>query len=155
MLRRADAFRLALQSLLSQRRRSLLICLATGIGVAAVVMLTALGDGARRFVVGEFSALGTNLLIVLPGRNETVGGPPPIMGETPRDLTLGDALAVAQLPGVRRVVPVMVGTANVSTLAGTEREAVMLGVTRDMLEVRHLELERVDAFAHGATAGTR
>ena len=47
MLRRADAFRLALQSLLSQRRRSLLICLATGIGVAAVVMLTALGDVAR------------------------------------------------------------------------------------------------------------
>jgi putative ABC transport system permease protein len=140
MLRRADAFRLALQSLLSQRRRSLLICLATGIGVAAVVMLTALGDGARRFVVGEFSALGTNLLIVLPGRNETVGGPPPIMGETPRDLTLGDALAVAQLPGVRRVVPLMVGTANVSTLAGTEREAVMLGVTRDMLEVRHLQV---------------
>ena len=140
MLRRADAFRLALQSLLSQRRRSLLICLATGIGVAAVVLLTALGDGARRFVVGEFSALGTNLLIVLPGRNETVGGPPPVMGETPRDLTLGDATAVAQLPSVRRMVPVMVGTANVSTLGGTEREAVMLGVTSDMLEVRHLEV---------------
>jgi putative ABC transport system permease protein len=140
MLRRADAFHLALQSLLSQRRRSLLICLATGIGVAAVVMLTALGDGARRFVVGEFSALGTNLLIVLPGRNETVGGPPPIMGETPRDLTLGDATAVAQLPSARRVVPVMVGTANVSTLTGTEREAVMLGVTSDMLEVRHLKV---------------
>lgn len=140
MLRRADAFRLALQSLLSQRRRSALICLATGIGVAAVVMLTALGDGARKFVAGEFSSLGTNLLIVIPGRNETVGGPPPIMGETPRDLTIGDGLAVAQLPSVARVVPVMVGTANVSTLGGTEREAMMLGVTSDMLEVRHLQV---------------
>ncbi len=140
MLRHADALRLALDSLLSQRRRSALICLATGIGVAAVVLLTALGDGARRFVTGEFASLGTNLLIVIPGRNETVGGPPPIMGETPRDLTLGDAIAVSQLPSVTRVVPVMVGTANVSTLGGTEREAMMLGVTSDMLEVRHLQI---------------
>lgn len=140
MLRHADAFRLALHSLLSQRRRSVLICLATGIGVAAVVLLTALGDGARRFVTGEFASLGTNLLIVMPGRNETVGGPPPVMGETPRDLTLGDAIAIDRLSSVARVVPVMVGTANVSTLAGTEREAVMLGVTSDMLEVRHLQM---------------
>lgn len=140
MLRHADAFRLALESLLSQRRRSALICLATGIGVAAVVLLTALGDGARRFVTGEFASLGTNLLIVMPGRNETVGGPPPIMGETPRDLTVGDAVAVARLPSVSRVVPVMIGTANVSTLSGLEREAMMLGVTSDMLEVRHLVL---------------
>lgn len=140
MLRHADAFRLALDSLLSQRRRAALICLATGIGVAAVVLLTALGDGARRFVTGEFASLGTNLLIVIPGRNETVGGPPPIMGETPRDLTLGDAIAVSQLSSVTRVVPVMVGTANVSTLGGTEREATMLGVTSDMLEVRHLQI---------------
>jgi putative ABC transport system permease protein len=138
MLRHADTFRLALQSLLSQRRRSLLICLATGIGVAAVVLLTALGDGARKFVTGEFASLGTNLLIVIPGRNETVGGPPPIMGETPRDLTIGDAGAVAQLASVQRVVPVMVGAANISTMGGTEREAMLLGVTSDMLEVRHL-----------------
>lgn len=140
MLSRADACRLALQSLLSQRRRSALICLATGIGVAAVVLLTALGDGARRFVIGEFASLGTNLLIVLPGRNETVGGPPPVMGETPRDLTIDDAAAIAQLPGVNRVVPLMVGAADVSTLTGTEREAILLGVTSDMLEVRHLTM---------------
>ena len=140
MLRHADTFRLALQSLLSQRRRSLLICLATGIGVAAVVLLTALGDGARRFVTGEFASLGTNLLIVIPGRNETVGGPPPVMGETPRDLTIGDGAAVAQLPSILRVVPVMVGAANISTMGGTEREAMLLGVTSDMLEVRHLQV---------------
>ncbi len=142
MLRRVDAFRLALQSLLSQRRRSALICLATGIGVAAVVLLTALGDGARRFVTGEFASLGTNLLIVIPGRNETVGGPPPLMGETPRELTLGDAVAVGHLPSVSRAVPVMVGAANVSTPDGLEREATLLGVTSDMLEVRHMKLSQ-------------
>jgi putative ABC transport system permease protein len=43
------------------------------IGVAAVVVLTALGDGARRYVMREFTALGSNLVIVLPGRTATGG----------------------------------------------------------------------------------
>jgi putative ABC transport system permease protein len=46
------------------------------IGVAAVVVLTALGDGARRYVVDQFSALGSNLVIVLPGRSATGGFSP-------------------------------------------------------------------------------
>ncbi|MGD9601126.1 MAG: ABC transporter permease [Gammaproteobacteria bacterium] len=140
MLQMRDALSLALGALAAQRRRSALIGLATAIGVAAVLLLTGLGDGARRYVVDEFSALGTNLLVVLPGRNETVGGPPPVMGETPRDLTLRDAEAVLRVPGVRRVVPIMVGSANVSVAAGLEREVTILGATHDMLEVRHLEM---------------
>jgi len=140
MLQMRDAFSLALGSLLAQRKRSSLIGLATAIGVAAVLLLTGLGDGARRYVVGEFSALGTNLLVVLPGRNETVGGPPPMMGETPRDLTIQDAEAVARLPGVRQVVPLMIGSANVSVAAGLEREVTILGATSALLEVRHLTL---------------
>jgi len=140
MLRFADTLQLALSALRADRRRSALIALATAIGVTAVVLLTALGDGARRYVTGQFSALGTNLLIVIPGRSETVGGPPPVMGETPRDLSLNDYAAVARLPSVQRVVPVMVGAANVSTLAGVEREVTLLGVTSDMLEVRKLSM---------------
>ena len=139
MLRR-DLFRLALSSVLSERRRALAICLATGIGVAAVVLLTALGDGARHYITGKFSALGTNLLIVIPGRNETVGGPPPIMGETPRELSLTDYAAVSRLSSVKRAVPVMIGATNVSTMAGVEREVTLLGVTSDILEVRHLQV---------------
>lgn len=140
MLQMRDAFSLALGSLVAQQKRSLLIGLATTIGVAAVLLLTGLGDGARRYVVREFSALGTNLLVVLPGRNETVGGPPPVMGETPRELTVQDAEAVARIPGVRQVVPLMVGSANVSVAAGLEREVTILGATSALLKVRHLTL---------------
>lgn len=142
MLQMRDSVVLAAGALRAERKRSSLIVLATGIGVAAVLLLTALGDGARQFVVGQFSALGTNLLIVLPGRNETVGGPPPGLGETPRDLTVGDAMALARLPLVDRVAPLMVGSANVSTAAGREREVTILGATHAMLEVRHLEIGR-------------
>lgn len=55
------------------RTRTLLMILAMATGVASVVLLTALGEGARRYVIDEFSALGTNLVIVLPGRSETTG----------------------------------------------------------------------------------
>ena len=87
----ADILSFALKGLAGYRGRSGLMLLAMAIGVAAVVLLTALGEGARRYVTGEFASLGTHLLIVLPGRSETTGGPPPLMGETPRDLTLDDA----------------------------------------------------------------
>lgn len=128
-------------SVLGYRVRTLLTLLAMGIGVASVVVLTALGEGARRFVTGEFQSLGTNLLIVLPGRSETTGGPPPLLGETPRDLTLDDALAIERSRAVRRIAPIAVGSAGVS-YREREREVTVIGSTASFLEVRHLTMAR-------------
>ena len=88
-----DAIEFALHALHGYMTRTLLTLLAMAIGVASVVLLTSLGEGARIYITDQFSSLGTNLLIVLPGRNETTGGAPPMMGETPRDLTIADAMA--------------------------------------------------------------
>ncbi|MDH5525994.1 MAG: ABC transporter permease [Nitrospirota bacterium] len=131
--------RFALRAVTASRLRSALMLLALAIGVAAVVVLTALGEGARRYVGGEFSALGTNLVIVLPGATETTGGPPPIMGVTPRDLTVQDAIALSHSRAVERVAPVAVGIAPVSR-GSREREVMVLGTTHDMLSVRHLTM---------------
>ncbi|HHQ41654.1 MAG TPA: ABC transporter permease, partial [Chromatiales bacterium] len=116
--------------------------LAVAIGAGAVLMLSALGEGARRYVVREFAALGTNLLIVLPGRSETAGAAPGLfVGMTPRELTLEDALALLRSPHVRRVAPVVVGSAPVSRGA-REREATVLGSTAELVRVRHWRLAR-------------
>ena len=115
--------------------------LAMAIGVASVMTLTALGEGARRYVTGEFASLGTHLVIVLPGRSETTGGQPPLMGETPRDLTLDDALSLERVRSIRRVAPVQFGSAPVSWQE-RERELVVIGTTRDFLEIRHLRMGR-------------
>ena len=136
----ADTLSLSLHSLASARTRSLLIVLAMALGVGAVVVLTALGEGARRYVVGQFASLGTNLVIVLPGRAETTGGfPGAALGQTPRDLTLGDAQAVGQLPGVRRYAPLNVGTAELSS-GGRLREVTVLGSNAELLPIRHMAL---------------
>ena len=136
-----DVLAYAAGSVAGYRARTLLTLLAMGIGVASVVMLTALGEGARRFVTGEFQSLGTNLLIVLPGRSETTGGPPPLLGETPRDLTLDDALAIERSKSVRRIAPIAVGSAGVS-YREREREVTILGTTADFIDVRHLKMAR-------------
>ena len=60
-----------------------------------MIVLTGLGEGARLYVTREFSALGTNLLIVIPGKTETTGGMP-IFGGVPNDLTVEDAEALAR-----------------------------------------------------------
>lgn len=134
-----DVLIYAAGSVLGYRARTLLTLLAMGIGVASVVMLTALGEGARRFVTGEFQSLGTHLLIVLPGRSETTGGPPPLLGETPRDLTLEDALAIERSRAVRLIAPIAVGSAGVS-YREREREVMILGSTAAFLDVRRLKM---------------
>ena len=136
----ADTFQFAYGSLRGSPTRTLLMMLAMSIGVAAVVVLTALGEGARRYVVNQFSTLGTNLVIVLPGRTETAGiGPGLMSGQTPRDITLDDAEALLRSRAIKRIAPLTVGSATLSRGA-LNREVVVLGSTSDLLEVRHMSI---------------
>ena len=120
--------------------RTILMLIAMAIGVAAVVMLTSLGEGARRYITNEFASLGTNLVIVFPGRSETAGiSPSTMMGETPRDLTLDDALALTRNYNVRRIAPINVGSAEVSW-QNKKREVAIIGTNHEMLAIRHWDL---------------
>ncbi len=118
-----------------------MMLLATAIGVAAVVVLSSLGEAARRFVTGEFQSLGTHLIIVLPGKSETTGSGLGIMiGETPRDLTLDDARALLRSSAVQKVAPVIVGSASVSR-AGLERDVTVFGTTSNFREIRQWKMK--------------
>lgn len=135
-----DCTRLAAGALVRYPLRTAMMLLATAIGVAAVLVLTALGEGARRFVIEEFQSLGTHLLVVLPGKIETTGmGPGLMAGETPRDLTLDDAEALLRSPAVEKVAPIVVGAATVY-FEGLERDITVMGATASLLEVRQWKL---------------
>lgn len=132
----ADTLRFAARAATGYPLRTALMVLAMSIGVASVVMLTALGDGARRYVVNEFSALGSNLIIVLPGRNETGGvNLNSFVTSTPRDLTVRDAEALLRAPEVRRIAPISVGNSEIA-YGGKLRDVMVLGTSADYLEVR-------------------
>jgi putative ABC transport system permease protein len=121
------------------RLRTSLSLLGVGIGVASVILLTSLGEGARLYIAGEFTSLGSNLLIIIPGKTETAGLAP-LVSTAPHDLTREDAEAlVMKVRTIRRVAPVVVGTASASS-GQRSREATVVGSTRDLLHIRHLKM---------------
>jgi putative ABC transport system permease protein len=140
-MRANDTSRLAFQSIRRYPLRTSMLLLAIAIGVAAVVLLTAVGEGARRYVTGEFAALGTHLLVVLPGKAETAGGAAGMLiGATARDLTLDDAAAILRSSRITKVAPVVVGTGNASWRQ-RQREITVLGTTQEMLDVQHWNMQ--------------
>ena len=135
-----DVLRFSFRSLAGYRTRTILMVVAMSIGVGAVVVLTALGEGARRYVVNEVSSLGTNLLIVFPGRTETGGNLPGMMvGRSPRDLTIDDAMAVLRSRYVTRIAPLNIGSAYLSR-GRLSREAPVIGSTRAFQDIRKLSV---------------
>ena len=139
-MRTPDLIRFARDAATGNPLRTFLLVLAMAIGVAAVVVLTALGDGARRYVLNEFSSIGSNLVIVLPGRSQTGGfSPGNAITSTPRDLTVDDAQALLRASAVHRVAPLAVGTSEIS-VGGKLREVMVAGTTAEFIDVRRLAL---------------
>lgn len=120
-----DGLRWIWRALLMQKGRSLLTILGFAIGIAAMVLLSSLGEGLRLYVLKEFTQFGTHIIAVTPGKTETfgVGG----ILNTTRPLTLEDVGALGRLPGVEEVVPVVMGTSQVKAV-GRSRYTSVAGV---------------------------
>jgi putative ABC transport system permease protein len=132
-----DLGEFAVTALVRHRLRTGLSLLGVAIGVAAVVALTALGEGARRYVTGQFAALGSNLLIVIPGKNETTGNFPGA-GGVPNDLTLEDARVLQRnLPQAQLLAPISTGNETVA-YRERRRQVTVLGSTHEFLAIREL-----------------
>ncbi len=128
------AFRLALLSLGRNKLRATLTVLGILIGVAAVVAMTALGDGAKASIEGQLGALGVNLLWVYPGAN-TQGGARGEAGSR-ATLTEDDANAIArEVDAVQSVAPVL--SASAQLVVGANNVATRVtGSTPEFFRVR-------------------
>ncbi len=124
-----DLISLTTSSFLTYRMRSFLTGLGIAIGIAAVILLTSIGEGLHQFMLAEFSQFGTNIISVQPGKTQTQGGNVGIFGST-REITLEDADALRRLPYVEYVVPGLVGNAEVR-FEGRTRRTMVLGEGRD------------------------
>jgi len=148
-MRTRDLIVFARDAAIGNPLRTCLLVLAMAIGVAAVVVLTALGDGARRYVLNQFSSIGSNLVIVLPGRSQTGGfNPGNAITSTPRDLTVDDAQALQRASAVLRVAPLAVGTSEIS-VGGKLREVMLAGTTAEFIDVRRLTLAQGQFLSAG------
>ncbi len=118
-----DHIHLTSSAIFAHRLRSLLTGLGIAVGIAAVVLLTAIGEGVQRFVVSEFTQFGTNLLAIAPGKTETFGMSGALISNV-RPLSLDDAEALKRTPQVRAVMPFIQGNAAVESGGLTRRTAV-------------------------------
>jgi len=132
--------RVALESLRANRLRSALTMLGVIIGVAAVILLVSLGEGTKKYVEEQFAGLGSNILIVTPGKIETKGGPP-VIGAAKHKLTLSDSYVLEKKGYLfGGVAPVVFGTAEVRS-GSRSRNVPVLGVTPSFSHVRNLHVE--------------
>jgi putative ABC transport system permease protein len=125
-----DLLGLALGALRAHRLRSFLSMLGIAIGVAAVTLLTSIGEGTRVYVLSQFTQFGTNIMAVNPGKSKTLGIPG-VLGGSQRKLTLDDAESLARIPGIETMVPVTMGLARVEA-GGRARSVSVLGATPDL-----------------------
>jgi len=103
-VRLAEAWRVALDALRANRLRSVLTMLGVVIGVAAVVALVAIGTGTKQQIEQQVEGLGSNLLLVVPGRLEAGSAP------SVSTLSLDDVDAVSRVVGDRNRVAVTVAS---------------------------------------------
>ena len=132
-MRARESLKLASGAIAAHRLRSALTMLGILIGIAAVILLTSIGEGTRLYVLSEFTQFGTNIMAVNPGNTKTSGAPGALAGTT-RKLTPADAEALRRVHGVQRVVPVVMGMARVE--AGERGRSVFVyGVNSELPEV--------------------
>ena len=118
-----DLVTLTTSSFLTYRMRSFLTGLGIAIGIAAVILLTSIGEGLHQFVLNEFSQFGTNIVSIQPGKTQTQGSNVGVFGSV-RQLSLEDAISLRGLPYVENVNASVMGNAELRANGKTRRTTV-------------------------------
>ena len=150
-----EIIRLAFEALLANKLRSGLTMLGLIIGVGAVVLLVSIGNGAKNYVTGQFEGLGTNLIMVQPGktdRKSAMGSP---MGLVKRKMTLADVEAL-QRRGLNfdGVTGITMGSGSVSYLERTNNVSI-LGANEQFARIFNVRLESGQYYSHEDEEGSR
>ncbi len=136
----AEAFRVAMQAIVANRLRAGRTTLGVIIGVLAVVLLVAIGQGAREEITGSIEGLGSNLLIVVPGGLDFSQAP------ARSTLTLRDLDAVERAIGDPGRVAADTFSGEVLRAGNNSVFASVIGATADFDEVVVRELSRGSSF---------
>src|ERR1035437_8757283 len=138
-MRFSDSIQLALRAITAHRLRSFLTLLGIAVGIAAVILLTSIGEGIHGYVLGEFSQFGTNVIAITPGKIKTSGPHPTGIPTSVRPLTIEDAQILEHIPNVIAVTPGVLGNSEVSA-NGRVRRTMVRGSGAAMAQVFNLKV---------------
>ncbi|WP_299875216.1 ABC transporter permease [uncultured Cocleimonas sp.] len=137
-MRITDYSLLALSSLKYSRLRTYLTALGIAVGIAAVVLLTALGGGAQHYMMGQFSQFGANIISVAPGKTTTAGISGAILSNV-RPLTIEDAESLHRLPNIITSVPAIQGNLPIER-GNRTRWTSVLGINHEVPDTWAMEV---------------
>lgn len=154
----AHSFTIAKESLFKNKFRSFLTILGVVIGVLSVVLLVSIGSGLQKLVTGELEGLGSNLVIVVPGKVEFApgGGRGGALGSfTSSKLKLADAKALGEIPSVETWAGIIYASSPIKYK--DEGKAVQVaGTTEEFPKVRNATLAQGKFFSSAdITAGKK
>lgn len=135
-----EILRVSRDSILSNKMRAFLTMLGVVIGVTAVILLVSIGEGTRKYIRDEFTGMGSNILVVVPGKTSKEGGSH--MGTSAvRKLVYDDATLIKRRSRyIQYAVPVIVGTSLVK-YGAKSRYTYIIGVTEDYFAARNLSID--------------
>ena len=140
-----ETFRVAFEALLSNKVRSGL----TIIGVMDVILLVSIGEGAQVYITKEMTSMGTNLLVITPGKTSTSGGFHPPSAGTVRKLTFDDAQALKRRAWLLTdAVPIVLGTGKIK-YQNMGRNMMIIGATPEFQRVRNLFVDTGNFISQG------
>ncbi|MCE7915154.1 MAG: ABC transporter permease [Nitrosomonas sp. PRO4] len=134
-----DTLQFVLRALTAHRLRTVLSASAIAVGIAAVILLTAIGDGVQRFVLSEFTQFGTNIVTITPGKISTHGGSLGAIGSA-RLLTIEDAIALKQSRYAQYTNASVVGNAEIRA-QGRSRRVTAYGQGPDFSRAFNMQVE--------------
>jgi len=134
-----DTVHFALRSLTTHRLRTILSSSGIGIGIAAVILLTSIGEGIHQFVLSEFTQFGTNIINVTPGKISTHGASLGAISSA-RLLTIEDALALKESRYAQYTNSSVMGNAEIRAL-GRSRRVTVYGEGPDFSQVFNMKVE--------------
>lgn len=134
-----DILKEALWSITGNKVRSSLTILGIVIGIASVIALVAIGQGAQNQIASNIEAIGSNLIIVMPGE-QRVGGISQ-GGGSAQSLTVDDADAIkSQIPNVKAVAPSITKRSQI-TARGNNTNTQVIGTNADYLIARNVTID--------------
>ena len=152
-MRISNLIQIALKALRRNKIRALLTMLGIIIGVAAVITMVAIGQGSKESIQSQLSGMGSNMIIVLPFSNFTVGGGARLDATGLQSLTLDDVKAIqSHVKLINAISPAVSGKGQVIN-ANKNWPTTIQGINQEYLTIRNWPLKDGIAFSDENLSG--
>lgn len=154
-----NILKIAIQAIFTNKSRSLLTMLGVIIGVGAVILLIAIGNGLQVYITGQFDSLGANTITIVPGEVFSSSGgfgsrESQVSAFANNKLKYSDVRDIAKVAGVKEVAPVVLGSSKV-TYQNISKTRSIVGTLTSYSSIRNTKTEKGEFFRDADNDGNR